>query len=176
MNTLVRRQSYSWRWRLPLWLGAVCLWLLPLVAMQYTDEIGWDAVDFAVFGGMLAGACVAWELALRATSVTWGRFASLVAIGVGFFHLWANLAVGIVGSERSPFNWIFVGVLMVACVRTWWVRVRAPEMVRVMLGTALAQALIGGLAWGMVGQAALPALFLSMLWLLPAWLYARAGD
>lgn len=175
MEAILQRQSSFWRWRLPLWLGAASLWLLPWVAMHYTDEVRWDALDFAVFGGMLAGAGLAWEIALRASQALWGRVASLAAIGVGFLEVWANLAVGIVGSERSPFNGIFFGILIVACVRACWVRVRAPEMVRVMLGTALAQALVGAVAWGIVGSAALPAAVLSLLWLIPAGLYSRAG-
>jgi len=36
--------------------GAAALMLLPLFAMQVTDEVKWDAADLAIFGAMLAAA------------------------------------------------------------------------------------------------------------------------
>ena len=41
------------RWRPAMWGGAALLLLLPLVAMQFTREVIWDAADFAIFGTML---------------------------------------------------------------------------------------------------------------------------
>ena len=42
-------------WRLALW-GAICaIVLTPLVAMQFTNEVKWDAADFA-FAILLLGA------------------------------------------------------------------------------------------------------------------------
>lgn len=41
------------RWRLAAWTIAALMPLLPLVAMQFTDEVDWSASDFAVFGTML---------------------------------------------------------------------------------------------------------------------------
>lgn len=39
--------------------------LLPLFAMQITDEVKWDAADFAILGAMLGAVCGTFELAAR---------------------------------------------------------------------------------------------------------------
>ena len=55
------------RERIAAWGVAALILLLPLVAMQITDEVGWDLADFAVFGAMPVAACGACELAARVT-------------------------------------------------------------------------------------------------------------
>ena len=40
--------------RLLAWGAAAALLLLPLVAMQFTEEVNWTVFDFLVFGSMLA--------------------------------------------------------------------------------------------------------------------------
>ncbi|MDQ2695792.1 MAG: hypothetical protein M3Z21_10530, partial [Pseudomonadota bacterium] len=51
------------RWRIAVWGTAAFLLLLPLAAMQFTNEVNWDETDFIVFGAMLAVACGTCELA-----------------------------------------------------------------------------------------------------------------
>jgi len=41
------------RWRIAAWAAAALLLLLPLVAMQFTDEVVWDVADFAFAGALL---------------------------------------------------------------------------------------------------------------------------
>ncbi|MGH8077936.1 MAG: hypothetical protein ACREPE_11510 [Lysobacter sp.] len=41
------------RWRIAIWGTAALLLLLPLVAMQFTDEVDWDETDFIVIGAMI---------------------------------------------------------------------------------------------------------------------------
>ena len=97
--TGVRRGS---RWRIAPWAIAALLWLLPLIAIQFTDEVAWDETDFIVFGAMLAGACGAWELAARMTGNTAYRAAVGVAVAAAFILVWMNLAVGIIGPRITP--------------------------------------------------------------------------
>lgn len=52
-------------WRRVVWGPAAFLLLLPLVAMQFTEEVNWGAVDFIAFGAMLLAACGAFELTTR---------------------------------------------------------------------------------------------------------------
>jgi hypothetical protein len=59
-----RRQS---RWSVAVWTIAALLLVVPLVVMQFTDEMNWDLADFTVFGAMLAVAAVTCELAVRMT-------------------------------------------------------------------------------------------------------------
>ena len=83
------------RWRIAMWGGAALLLLLPLVAMQFTDEVAWSPADFLIFGAMLVAACGAYELAVRMTSRTAYRAAAGLTIAAAFLLLWAQLAVGV---------------------------------------------------------------------------------
>ena len=46
-------------------LATAFLLLLPLLAMQFTDEVVWDLADFAVAGALLFGAGLTYELVAR---------------------------------------------------------------------------------------------------------------
>jgi len=104
------------RWRIVAWGTAGILLLLPLVAMQFTDEVNWDEADFAVFGAMLAVACGTCELAARMTDNRAYRAAVGVAIAAAFILVWMNLAVGIIGSEDNPANLMYGGVLAIGII------------------------------------------------------------
>lgn len=69
-----RRGSRS---RIAVW-GTAVLMLLPLFAMQVTDEVDWGVADFAIFGAMLVGAGGTYELAARMT----GNSAYRAAVGI----------------------------------------------------------------------------------------------
>jgi hypothetical protein len=47
------------RGRIAVWATAALIMAVPLLAMQVTDQVLWDATDFAVFGALLVGAGVA---------------------------------------------------------------------------------------------------------------------
>ena len=66
------------------WGAAAALMMLPLLAMQDTDHVKWDAADFAAFGAMLAGAGGAYELAARMTDNNAYRAATGVALAAAF--------------------------------------------------------------------------------------------
>ena len=83
------------RGRLVLWGSALCLLLLPLIAMQFTDEVNWDLADFIVFGIMLFIACGGFELATRMTKNTAYKIAIGLAIASVFLLVWMQLAVGL---------------------------------------------------------------------------------
>src|SRR5687768_18453786 len=54
--------------RIGTWTIAALVLLLPLVAMQFTDEVKWDATDFAFAGALIVGTGVIFELAVRRTN------------------------------------------------------------------------------------------------------------
>jgi hypothetical protein len=81
--------------RIGLWGSAVFLWLLPFVAMQFTDEVNWTAFDFAILGGMLVMACSAYELVVRLTANKTYRAAMAIALAVVSLVVWAQGAVGL---------------------------------------------------------------------------------
>jgi hypothetical protein len=86
------------RWHPMLWSAAALMLALPAVAMQFSDEMAWDAADFIIFGGMLIAACGAYELATRWIARPAFRAVAGLAIASVFVLVWLELAVGLVGS------------------------------------------------------------------------------
>jgi hypothetical protein len=127
-------------WRLLVWGGAAALLLLPLVAMQFTDEVDWTSLDFTVFGTMLVLAGGAVELALRLRGDFAYRAAAALAVATAFLLTWANLAVGIIGSENHPANVMYFGVVAVAIAGALVARGRPRGMAGALTVTAAAQA------------------------------------
>ena len=169
----------GWRgsyWRIAAWSAAALLLLLPLVAMQFTDEVHWTTADFVVFGAMLACAGGAFELAARMTLIWPIAPLSASRSRPRSFSSGANGAVGIIGSEDNPANLMFGGVLAVGLVGAVVARFRPQGMVRALVATALAQALVAVVAAvaGM-GYIFVATAFFGALWLGSAWLFRRAA-
>ena len=77
---------------------AILFLTIPLVAMQWTDEVQWDIYDFIVAGIGLFILAVIVELTLRIIKKKSYRLIILAFIILGFLMLWAEMAVGIFGS------------------------------------------------------------------------------
>ena len=69
--------------------------MIPLVAMQFTDEVAWTLLDFVTAGSLLFGSALVYELATRNMITTKYRVAVGVAVMAALLYLWAELAVGI---------------------------------------------------------------------------------
>jgi hypothetical protein len=171
-------------WRKAPWAIAAFILLLPLVAMPFTDEVVWDETDFVVASAMLFGACGAWELASRASESITYRAGVGVAIVTALILVWMNLAVGIIGSEDSPANLMYGGVLAVGIVGSLMVRFRPHGMAQVLAAMALAQAMVGAVAlltgsgsdganWP--GAIVCLTIVFAGLWLVSAWLFRKAA-
>jgi hypothetical protein len=77
------------------------LLLIPLIAMQFTNEVNWSVHDFVIAGILLFGAGLLCELALRKIKPSKYRIVILAGILLVLFIIWAELAVGIFG---TPFG------------------------------------------------------------------------
>ena len=164
--------------RAAVWGGAAALMLAPVLATRLTDEMAWDPADFILFAIMLAAACGAWELAMRKSGNLAYAAGAIVAAGAALLLILVNGAVGFIGSEGDPANLLFFGVILLALGGSVIVRFRPDGMARTMAVTAGAQVVTGTLAAAMVpdvrGFLLGTALFVP-LWLLSAWLFARAA-
>jgi peptidoglycan/LPS O-acetylase OafA/YrhL len=77
------------------------LLLMPLIAMQFTDEVNWTLFDFIVAGVLLLGTGLMCELVMRKVKKIRLRIAICVALLIMLLLIWAELAVGIFGSPFS---------------------------------------------------------------------------
>ena len=182
-NTENRGGRRGSRWRIAAWATAAILLLLPLFAMQVTNEVAWDLADFVFAGVLIVGVGVAYELTVRMTGNTPYRAAVAVALAAAFILIWINLAVGIIGTEDNPANLMYGGVLVVGIIGAVIARFRPDEMARALFAAALAQAVVAAIALiaGMQSPVS-PAIeilglngFFAALWLGSAWLFRKAA-
>jgi len=77
-------------------ISVVALLLLtPLIAMQFTNEVNWDILDFIVAGILLLSTGLACNFIIQKVKNTKFRIAICLAIVGILFLIWAELAVGI---------------------------------------------------------------------------------
>ncbi len=79
-------------------LMVALLLVIPLIAMQFTDEVNWTLSDFIVAGVLLFSTGLICELVLRKVNKFEHRIAIIAVILVALFFIWAELAVGIFGT------------------------------------------------------------------------------
>lgn len=163
------------RWRIAVWGTAGCLLLLPLVAMQLGTGVDWSGSDFIVMGAMLAAACAAWELGMRLSRNRAYRAAFAVAVVGAFLMTWIDLAVGIIGNEDNPLNLLFFAVLAVGIVGALLARFRPSGLATAMVAMAGAQSMIAVVTLIVHGKTATLSGVFTAVWLLSAWLFARAA-
>lgn len=176
-NAEASSRPRSWnRWRTAGWGGAAGLLLLPLLAMQFTDEVNWGPGDFLLAGALVAGVGLAYEWALRSTGNRAYHAGAGVALAGAFILVWANLAVGVIGSDDDPANLMCYGVLGIGIVGAAVGRFRAAGMAWALLATAVAQVVAAmiALAGGLGFAGAMPLSFVAF-WLAAAWLFRKAA-
>lgn len=71
---------------------------IPLIAMQFTDQVSWTVFDFAIMGTLLFGACFLGVLTTKKVAKKDHKVLVYIAILASFLLIWAELAVGIFGS------------------------------------------------------------------------------
>jgi len=82
-------------------LTVALILLIPLAAMQFTDEVNWTLSDFVVAGALLLGTGLMCELVMRKVKKIKYRIAICVALLVTLLFIWLELAVGIFGTPFS---------------------------------------------------------------------------
>ena len=82
-------------------LTVAFLLLIPLIAMQFTDEVNWTLFDFIIAGALLFGTGLMIELVIRKTKQIKYRIIFLVSLLIVFLLIWAELGVSIFGSPLS---------------------------------------------------------------------------
>ena len=85
-------------------LGVAVVLSLPLIAMQFTDEVVWSLADFVLAGVLLATIGIALELALKK--------AGNRSLEVGIAAL--GVAAGIAGQADDAPGLVLLGILLIA--------------------------------------------------------------
>lgn len=76
------------------------LLLIPLIGMQFTNEINWSTFDFILMGTLLLGLGLTSELIFRKLKNKTYKLGLIVLLVIVFLLIWIELAVGIF---NSPF-------------------------------------------------------------------------
>lgn len=110
----------------------------PFVAMQlHADGVNWSPGDFIFAGAIFAIVGGLLELAVWKISSGWYRAGVAVALLGYLLTIWANLAVGIVGSEHNPANQLFFIALLIGIAGACVARFRANGMAWAMTASAI---------------------------------------
>ncbi|QJR82767.1 hypothetical protein CA267_006655 [Alteromonas pelagimontana] len=73
---------------------------VPLIAMQFTDEVNWDIADFIVMACLLFGMGSLFILVSRSVSRE-HRYLTAIIFTLLSFYIWAELSVGVFTSLGS---------------------------------------------------------------------------
>lgn len=79
-------------------LTVVFLLLIPLIAMQFTNEVNWNLADFVVAGVLLLGTGLICELVMRKVKKTNHRIILCTVLLAALLLVWIELAVGLFGT------------------------------------------------------------------------------
>ncbi|WP_299702671.1 hypothetical protein [uncultured Pontibacter sp.] len=71
---------------------------IPLIAMQFTNEVDWDLFDFVIMGVLLLSTGLLCELVIRKVKKMDYRIGFIAVLLLLLFLIWAELAVGIFGT------------------------------------------------------------------------------
>lgn len=134
------------RWRIAGWGLTGLLLLLPLVAMQFGDEVNWTASDFVFAATMFALIGGAFELVVRQSDSRAYRAGAAAGLLGCFMLVWINGAVGIIANESNAANLWFGVVIMVAILGAILARFRAAGLWKAMIAAAAVQAGIAVIA------------------------------
>jgi len=120
-------------------LATASILMIPLVAMQFTQEVNWGLFDFLVMGALLGGSGLIYVLFSSISSNASYRAAVAIAVAAGLLLIWVNLAVGIIGSEDNPANVLYAGVLLVGLLGAGIARLQPRGMAHALFAAAVTQ-------------------------------------
>jgi hypothetical protein len=118
------------------------LLLIPLIAMQFTIEVNWTLSDFIIAGILIFGAGLAYIIISGKSETLIYRVAVGFALFTGFFLIWSNLAVGLIGSENNEINLLYFLVIGVGVVGAFLTKFKAKGLMYTLIAMATAQMII----------------------------------
>lgn len=159
------------------------LLLIPLISMQFSDEMTWSGFDFVIAAVLLLGAGLAYEFISKRGSLAY-RFAVAGFVFTTLLLIWVNGAVGLIGSEDNPANVLYGGVIAVGLIGAIISHLQARGMSRTLFTMAVAQIVVPviamliwkpGFDFGLV-QVFGVSMFFTVLWVASGLLFQQASD
>lgn len=84
-------------------VGTALILMIPLLAMQFSDEVDWKLADFVIIGALLLGTGFTYELVARRVSNPRHRVIIGIVLVVALLLAWAELAVGFLGTPIAGY-------------------------------------------------------------------------
>jgi hypothetical protein len=129
--------------RIKRWIGAALLLMVPLVAMQFTEEVQWSPSDFLFAGILLFGSLAAFEAVARSSTSSLYRTGAGLAVFGAFLLTWANAAVGLTDSDADG---LYLAVVALGVIGAFVAQFRPMGMAYTMITMAVALAAVGLIA------------------------------
>ena len=79
----------------------VCILFIPLIAMQFTDEVNWTLADFIIGGILLFGFGFLIDLVFRKLNTSRHKVLIISILILALILIWMELAVGIFNSPLA---------------------------------------------------------------------------
>lgn len=127
-------------------VGTALILLVPLIAQQFTTEVNWSVADFLVMGALIFSTTLTFLLIVKSVKSLVYKAAVIMGIGSTFLMIWANLAVGLIGSGPNLGNLLYLGVIAIGFIGTFLSRFTPVGMERTMNAMALAIILLAVIA------------------------------
>lgn len=122
---------------------------IPFIAMQFTDEVVWSLSDFVIAGTLLFGTGSGYILVAKKAENVVYKIATGLALASGLFIIWANLAVGLIGSENNPENLMYFGVILVGILGAVISRLNARGLMITMFSIAACMIIVAVIAFAL---------------------------
>lgn len=140
MNT----QTHGAAQRRSLWkspaIVTVSLLLIPLLGNQFVEGWHWELRGFVLFGTIIFGIGLTYQLVTRNVDTSVYRAAVGLALVTGFLLFWGNFVQS--ADEINPFALLYFLTLPVGIIGAVLARFRPEGMARALFATALAQAVL----------------------------------
>jgi heme/copper-type cytochrome/quinol oxidase subunit 4 len=133
----MKKQEKFYRSIIAVALVTVLILMIPLVAMQFTDEVKWNAPDFVVMGALIFSTGMGFILITRGSPNVAYRIAAALTFATAFLMIWANLAVGLIGSGPNPGNLMYMAVPAAAILGAFLSNLNPSGMERTMYVTTV---------------------------------------
>lgn len=101
---------------------------IPLIVMQFTEELNWQFTDFMIMGIALSVIAIAYEFVAHKSRSTIYKSAFALGLVGAFLLFWVNGAVGIIGNENQDANMLYGSVFLVGALGSLISRFNAKGM------------------------------------------------